>query len=47
MRSPPTLAPPQNLERALVAEANVNHDTQFYKIKGGGGVPPPPITNDL
>ena len=28
----------------IVAEAKINHDTQFYKIKGegGGGVPPPP-----
>ena len=28
-------------------EDKVNHDTQFYRIKGGDGVPspPPPITN--
>ena len=26
----------------IAAEAKVNHDTQFYKIKGRGGVPPPP-----
>ena len=32
----------------IVAEAKVNHDTQFHRIKGGSGVPPPPpITNDL
>ena len=29
----------------IVAEAKVNHDTQFYRIKTG--VLPPPITNDL
>ena len=31
----------------IVAEAKVNHDTQFYRRKGGGRVPPPrpsPIT---
>ena len=28
----------------IVAEAKVNHDTQFYRIKGGGGVPPSPMT---
>ena len=27
----------------IVVEAlKVNHDTQFYRIKGGVGVPPPP-----
>ena len=26
----------------VVAEAKVNHDTQFYRIKGGVGVPLPP-----
>ena len=34
----------------IVAEAKVNHDTQFYRVKGGRRVPPPPpppITNDL
>ena len=36
----------------IVAEAKVNHDTQFYRIKGRGWSapnhpPPPPITNDL
>ena len=33
----------------IVTEAKVNHDTQFYRIKGRGGVPPPPppITSDL
>ena len=29
-----------------LAEAKVNHDTQFYRINGGGGVPPP-TTNDF
>ena len=26
----------------IVAEAKLNHSTQFYSIKGGGGVPSPP-----
>ena len=25
----------------IVVEAKVNHGTQYYRIKGGGGVPPP------
>ena len=34
----------------IVAEAKVNHDTQFYRIKGGDEVsplnpPPPPPPN--
>ena len=30
-----------------MVQAKVNHDTQFYRIKGGVGVPPPsPITVD-
>ena len=36
--------------KTTTKEAKVNHDTKFYRIKGGGGVPlppPPPITNDL
>ena len=37
----------QNLGKHIVVEAKVNHDTQFYRIKGGVGVPPPsPITVD-
>ena len=33
----------------IVAEAKVNHDTQFYRFKTGvpPPPPPPPITNDL
>ena len=35
-------------EAKHVAEAKVNHDTQFFRIRGGGGVPPlPPITNNF
>ena len=26
----------------IMAEAKVNHDTQFYRRKGGDEVPPPP-----
>ena len=26
----------------IVLQAKVNHDTQFYRIKGGVGVPPSP-----
>ena len=33
--------------KVVVAEAKVNHDTQFYKLKSAGGVPPPPITNNF
>ena len=29
----------------IVVEAKVNHDTQFYRINSGGGVPPP-ITSE-
>ena len=31
----------------IVAEAKVNHETQFYRIKSGGGVPPPLINNNF
>ena len=27
----------------IALETKVNHDTQFYRIKGGVGMPPPPI----
>ena len=32
----------QNLGKQIVVEARVNHDTQFYRIKGTVGVPPSP-----
>ena len=28
--------------KLIVAEAKVNHDTQFYRQKSGGRMPPPP-----
>ena len=28
-------------------QAKVNHDTQFYRIKGGVGVPPSPNLKEL
>ena len=34
----------------IVVAAKVNHDTQFYRIKGRAECPPPPpppITNDV
>ena len=30
----------QNLGKHIVVEAKVNHDTHFYRIKGGFRVPP-------
>ena len=30
----------QTEAKHIVVEAKVNHYTQFYRIKGGGGVPP-------
>ena len=32
----------QTEAKHIVAEAKLNRDTQFYRIKGGGGVPPLP-----
>ena len=32
----------QTEAKHIVAEAKLNHDTQFYRIKGEGGVPPSP-----
>ena len=33
----------QTESKRIVAEAKLNHDTQFYRIKDGGGVSPPRV----
>ena len=42
----------QSEAKHIVAEAKLNHDTEFYRIKDGGGVPsplppPPPHHQEL
>ena len=32
----------QSEAKHIVAEAKLNDDTEFYRIKSGGGMPPPP-----